>query len=137
MKRHWKLWTSLGLLLALLGASFLISFTRQPGPVRAYERITLGMTQQEVEMQPGNYSSTPVISSMIPIGDCIRKMGASERVEQDFQAGRVRSWTWDEYQIWVTFDEDGKATGYHLLQDITEYRRSSDFFEWLRELLGV
>jgi len=48
VKRHWKLWTGLALLL-LLGVGGLVLVTREPEPVRAYSRTKLGMTLEEVE----------------------------------------------------------------------------------------
>jgi hypothetical protein len=130
MRRYWKLWTCLVLLLLVLIASGVYLATIDPSPVPAYDRIRLGMTLNEVEaaigMPAGNYSGTPNLSPrMGPFGKFVKESGLPSTCLPD-AVGRpmggylepltVKRWTWNNYWIWVAFNEDGKTVGYYLLR---------------------
>jgi hypothetical protein len=123
---HWKLWAALMVLSVSLGSYGVLSKTSQPWQVRAYSRITLGMTLSEVEdvigMPAGSYGTICDIPSMTPLRQ-IRKTGLPIESLPD-AAGRpgigyigkltVEHWSWDEYVISVALDEAGKVVGYYL-----------------------
>jgi hypothetical protein len=145
VKRRWKLWIVLVLVLLVLGASAVLLATKVP--VLAYSRIKLGMTLVEVEaaigMPAGDYSSTPNLRPrMGPFGNHINESGipstclpdaAGNAKEGYVKPLTVKRWTWDDYWIWVAFNEDGKTVGYYLLEVIC----GPSWFEGLLKRLGL
>jgi hypothetical protein len=113
-----------------------------PRPIRAYERIRLGMTPDEVEraigMPPGEFAPlTAYMSRGYP--QYIRESGLpSETADAEWVHARmtVQRWRWEEYAIYVAFDEDEKAVGYYLLQWPGAWTPPS-FFDRLREFVGL
>jgi len=122
-----------------------------PAPVLAFGRIRLGMTLEEVEVvigqPPGNYDTKHRIGtpSMGPLGRCVRETGIPDSSLDD-AAGRpgpgysgplkVKSWLWNDYWIWVAFDDHGKTVGYYLIEVIDDHypRHLPDFLDQVRAL---
>jgi hypothetical protein len=124
VKRHWKLWAGLALVLLFLGVSGVYVATREPEPVRAYNRIKLGMTLQEVEdaigMPAGNY----------------RTMYPSTFVQVPTPPGCVEEcWAWDGYSVTVFLDTDGHVADHFLWID--RPRQPPGIFEKVRKFIGL
>jgi hypothetical protein len=90
-----------------------------PGPLRAYERIRLGMTRDEVETAIGTEPYRGVILSPGRL-KYVRETGlpaasVRNRAERATEL-TVETWTWDESWIVVAFDARGKAVGFYLLE---------------------
>jgi hypothetical protein len=142
VKRHWRLWTVLALLLLSLGVGSVLLATREPWPVRAYDRLKLGMTREEVEgvvgMPAGNYR-TPIMG--MPLWRLGREAGipwprwwTADAADRADTAGIFSFWYWDDYCISVAFDKDKLAIGLFLLE---EDRQTPGFFERVRRFLGL
>jgi hypothetical protein len=140
VKRHWKLLTALVLLLLVLGAGGVWVVIRDPEPVRAYERIKLGMTLEEVELTIGmpasNYGSGPW-SGVMPLYENSVAASRLLTMETGLPLGIDRpslayaDWTWDDYWIKVAF-ENGRVIGYYLLQE-----HQASFLNRMRQFLGL
>ena len=107
---------------------------------RAHGRIRLGMTLSEVEnavgTPPGYYRSTPLFTTMQPV-DVIRVLGLPLETLAETPPPNVERWIWDDYCIWVAFDNDGKAVGCYLLK-VTEWPPPSPgLFDRIRNFLGI
>jgi len=143
VKRHWKLWTGLVLVLLLLGVGGIWVATREPEAVRAYERIKLGTTLQEVEDAIGMPSAIYMApSSGVPVWRVIRNTG----LPSSYCLGNLFSpkpddliqvrgyWVWDNYAIVVALDKGDRAVSYCLLEN---NRQPIGFFDRLKNLLGL
>src|SRR5262245_36009970 len=115
----------------------------KPAPLRAYERLRLGMTLTEVEeaigAPPGIHTdiSPAFLARRFP--QHVRESGLpSETAEADWVHAKltVERWSWEEYSINVAFDDDGKAVGYYLLQWPGEWPQPS-FLDRLRQFVGL
>jgi hypothetical protein len=97
----------------------------KPQPVRAYERLRLGMTKNQVDaaigMPPGWYTEPKLGGIMSgPHVHYVRASGIPSvslpTVDDRDTPLTLEQWTWDDYWIRVAFDEDGKAVGCYLLE---------------------
>jgi hypothetical protein len=136
MQRKWRLWLGVTMLAVLPGVGWLLLHLARSEPVRAYDRIQLGMTLPEVQRAIGrsaDHSSIPLMPlSTGPFGTYLRKTGLPlENVHAPDQVVTVEHWTWDDYWIWVAFDEDGKAVGYYLML------MGDSFSDRMRRALGL
>jgi hypothetical protein len=117
-----------------------------PFPVRGYERLRLGMAPDEVEaavgVPPGIYHGW--VGSSGPLGECLRQTGipfqtltASGGQRNGLQ---IDAWEWQDYHLWVAYDETGRAVGCYLLEGYLFHRdRSWDrrpLLERIRSCLG-
>jgi hypothetical protein len=110
-----------------------------PEPVRAYERLRLGMTREEVTqaigMPQGNYGSRDLPLGMIASTSVNREAGLSQAdLGRRWTEVILEVWTWDEYWIAVAFDFNGTAVG-HYLYDCT-YAPPS-LLDRLRQFIGL
>lgn len=134
MKRRWKLWTALVLLPLVLGVGGVMLHTRDTEPERAYERIKLGMTLDEVEDAIG---PAGIQGSVVGALRVLRQTGRSwqnTNLASDLRWTRV--WWWDDHScfIEVVFDEGlNRAVGYYLL----EVNEHSSFLEKVRRSLRL
>jgi hypothetical protein len=108
-----------------------------PVPLRAYERIRLGMTREEVETAIGREPYRGVILSPGFL-HYVRETGlpaASIRHPAERSAElTVETWTWDESWIVVAFDDGGKAVGFYLLESA---RQPPSLLERLTKWVGM
>src|SRR5262245_41710592 len=125
--RRWRLFIGLGLGLVVLLLGYLAMWFAIPSEVRAFERIQEGMTINEVEnvigLPPGDYSSparTRLPSISLLNSGVLRKPGYT-----------LKSWAWDNYEISVVFDPDGRTTRKRL-----DPPRPS-IFDQVRQFLGI
>jgi len=129
VKRHWKLWTGLTLLLVTLAVCGVLLATRDPEPVRAYDRIKLGMSLREVQdaigMPAGDYRST-ISSISLPAWDS-RVKGLLSRPYS------LRTWDWDSYKLLVAFGNDDHVIWVHLTE---KDGPPNGPYGWLLRLLG-
>ncbi len=145
-------WVFLGL--ASMLALGLAAWFLWPSPaVRAYNRIRLGMTPEEVEtaigVPPGYQDGIiPVPPSMSPSGTFIRETGlphyslpdARNRPAAEYSEKLSRQhWTWEDYWIWVAYDRTGRVIGYYLLEAHGHVWRQSNptLFDRIRTWLGL
>jgi hypothetical protein len=137
----------IGLLIAMAPIAPVVCWTvwraiSLPRPIRAYERIRLGMTPAEVEraigMPPGEFA--PLTASMSRgYPQYIRESGLpSETADAEWVHAKVtvQRWRWEEYAIYVAFDEEQKAVGYYLLR-WPDAGAPPSFFDRLREFVGL
>jgi hypothetical protein len=135
MKRFWQLSLGLVLLIAIYGLGWVIYEWLSAEPMRAYGRITLGMTTSEVAEAIGR---PPEDSAEYPEGcnvllllpDYFRETG------MPFDAFSITEhhmtfWMWPDYEIAVAFDQSDRAVGYYLAD-----RQRPNLFERLRRCLG-
>jgi hypothetical protein len=135
VKRHWKLWTGLGVLLLFsLGIWAVLLATREPEPVRAYDRLKVGMTLPEVEqaigMPAGDYRTRPP-TMMITVGSSLKVTMIP--IDEAPVGWDIESWQWDEYSISVFVDTEGHVTGYFLDGE----PEPPGFFDRVRTFLGL
>src|SRR5262249_22286451 len=107
-------WSATGLL--VLAASWLLwNWLIPPFPIRAYERLRLGMTQEEVEtaigLPPGYYDGVgPMPVSMSGIVSIFREAGlpsnklSDARNANDDSRVTIQFWVWEDYCIWTACD---------------------------------
>ena len=100
-------------------------------PERAYERLRLGMTLEELESAIGReagdwrnigFDIEPVRVFGVPYVDLWPHI-------------RKEVWIWEHQAICVFFDDDGKAEGIYLLK--LNYVARPTFFDRMRKLLGI
>jgi hypothetical protein len=117
----------------------------KPGPVRAYERLRLGMTLSEVEQvigaPPGEYDDATLIRSSMTFIYTLRESGISDQIAYKSVAnGRggleLQHWTWDDYCIEVALDDKGTVVGYYLLERPEPLFRPS-FLGRVRAFIGL
>jgi hypothetical protein len=141
----------LALLLGGMGGWWLLqTWQGIPIPATAYGRLRLGMTpslaEAAVGVPSGDYATQPRIGGILSeFGHVIRETGLPSTALPD-AAGRpapghpeklvVERWCWDDYWIWVAFDESGVTVGYYLLKVDDGTGRSSTLFERIRAVLG-
>jgi hypothetical protein len=126
----------------VLGAAWLLwGWLVVPFPVRAYERLQLGMTASEIEASIGE---PPSGSANDPTRDLSFWWGnysldskglesSCALIDADHPAKLVRLWwAWDQHCIWVLFDDSGHAIGIYL----NERTHAPSFFDRLRGKLG-
>ncbi len=118
-------WVYLGLAVLLALGLAVRFFWPSPFPVRAYERLRLGMTKSEVEAIIGepptrcNFFrySVPIGSISPPdlpvIGSRLRETGI--RCADVREGQPLDGWEWEDGGLWVTYDRDGQAVGYYLV----------------------
>src|SRR5262249_32495988 len=98
-----------------------------PAAVRAYDRITVGMTLDEAARAIGAPPLPSPPASGLVGGDYLRQAGLPVASVLDsigitntdsIEGGpRLEAWTWDEdYWIWMAFGDDGKAIGLYLVE---------------------
>jgi hypothetical protein len=117
---RWKLRTGL-VILVLLALAVYGEFlaTSEPGPVRAYNQITLGMTLSEAEDAIGQPAGAYSTKRRMP-WRVVQEAGLTwEEFWQSPDAlhvpvRKVESWTWDSYRIWVAF-RDGQIVACYLM----------------------
>src|SRR5262245_19328208 len=97
----------------------------KPEPVRAYDRLRLGMTLSEVEQvigaPPGEYDDATLIRASMTFMHTLRESGISDQIAYESVANdrgglELQHWTWDDYCIEVALDDKGKVVGYYLLE---------------------
>jgi hypothetical protein len=116
-----------------------------PTHVRAYERIRLGMMRHEVEaaLAEGSdeddpdpeieRSRSPALFVGMPFTERIARASGTpfpKLSEEHFLDG----WQWDDYEIWVAYDPDGRVVARYLLKS---WFRSPTWFERVPEWLGI
>ena len=116
----------------------------KPKPVRAYERVRLGMTLAEVTeavgLPPGLYAA-PIGNTYFSY-ELVSQAGfpyASLPSIHDEQAEiglSVERWFWDEGMLWVAFDKAGKSVGCYLLYHVPPWSRPS-FLDRVRAFIGL
>jgi hypothetical protein len=105
----------------------------KPEPVRAYERLRLGMTHEEVQTAIG----APQEDFDLPWGDLtiIREIGLPSAHLRDLSGFATGDqWFWDDFCIWVVFDDRGQAVGLYL---IDTGNRPPSVLEQLRAWVGL
>ena len=109
-----------------------------PEPVRAYERLRLGMTKDEVinaiGVPPGNYTNN---ESGRTYFERIRESGMPfEKLRS--ASVTVELWMWKDHSISVAFDEAEKTAGFYLFW-MTDYSQpyQPSFIDRVREFLGL
>ena len=146
-----RLTIGVGLLLLLLSGLLTWKWFIPTEPERAYERLRLGMTLEEVESAIGKKSGDfrdipssdassfvmntfdlePVRVAGIPYyGPMLTGPWRDNRNNRNRQL-----WTWEHLQICVFLDDEGKAEGIYLLK--LNYYFKPTFFERMRGLLGI
>lgn len=130
-------WVFLGLAAVLLLGLASCLLWPVPRAVRAYERLRLGMTQQEVEAAigepPSEKSRFPYMSRgsavarIVPFtGDVVRENGVPYRNLEE-PSGESESatptvlpftgWQWNDHeQLWVAYDRSEQVIGYYLVK---------------------
>ena len=137
-----RLSIGVGILLLLLSGLLTWKWFILSEPERAYERLRLGMTLEEVESAIGREA-----------GDFRKNIDDNQIYLYDVEPIRVsgipyvepwswsphnrnwQRWTWEHLQICVFFDSEGKAEGIYLLK--LNYYFKPTFFDRMRELLGI
>jgi hypothetical protein len=150
MNRRFIVLMCIGLLVICLGTTVGIKSSRNRHPIAVkYEQIRLRMTRDEVEtaigMPPGDYDTSQHFGGLTsgPFGDYVKKRGippdglpnaAGRRGAGDSEKLTVQRWTWDDYWIWVAFDERDRVVGCYLLETVDDkYPRHPDgLFDYLR-----
>ncbi len=122
-----------------------------PFPVRAYERLQVGMTAAEIEavigLPPGDYSGRDsfqqrsrhcpsVMAKGIRVTD-VRYFDGRPSISSPAKFNTV-SWTWEEYGIVADFDEskEGDKAFHIALRKYLSFDRPS-LFDRLKETLGT
>jgi hypothetical protein len=148
MKRR-LLWTTSALLVLLVATWLLTQWVAKPFPVRAYERLRLGMTETEVNatigMPPGYYDGIgPMPLSMSSIGEISQETGLPHRnlyLEhggiRDDENMTVKTWICEDYWIHVAFDKNKMVSGFYLYKTFDEPRKRPTFIDRLRSLVGI
>lgn len=122
----------------VLLAGLWVSGLFSPGPIRAYDRIQLGMTLEEasdvIGVPPGHYDGRryPRGTTEGPFRKIVRQSGLPEDRVQD--GVKYEDWIWLEYAISVAFDQNGKVVGYYLFE-LNDYSNVS-LFDRLLKLIG-
>lgn len=142
MKR-WRLALVVGMVLAIsVAAAWLLRETATPLPVRAYSRVRLGMTLDEVENAIGCPAECYGIQLSMRVAKVERQTGLryeslcdgpGRRFIADREQLTVERWTWDEHCIWVAFDGGGRVVGAYLLEDRIWQR--AGFFDRMKMIL--
>lgn len=110
-------------------------------PVRAYERIAIGMSLDEVNavigLPPGNYARSIPGRPSHPIftlirGEKMREFGDTAAPESAFFPDMFETWIWDDFWIATKF-LDGKVVGAALYAK----PKPPTLFVRLRRLLGL
>lgn len=107
--------------------------------------MTLPEITEAIGVPPGYYDSLgPMPPSMSRLVACVRETGLPEEALPD-AAGRpgkgytgkltVERWIWDDYCIWVTFDEYGRSKGHYLLEVYGS--KATGWRAWSRQNLGL
>jgi hypothetical protein len=132
--------------LALSLGAWLLWPSSLPFAVRAYHRIRLGMTPAEVETAVGVPSGiyyAPFNCSSGPLGKCIQEAGVPFKTALE-RGTRLESeqWCWQDYWIWVVYDDTGRAVGCYLLEGYPWHRNDPPpdrpgFFDRVRTWLGL
>ena len=120
-----------------------------PFPVRAYERLRLGMTPMEVEkaigVPPGRYDEWEPPRGGITSGQFgidLRESGLPRAsLPHSFPEWRdsdltIERWVWDDFWIWVVFDKDEKVVGFYLLKS-SGPTHSPSLLDRLRQFIGL
>jgi hypothetical protein len=134
-KRRLFVVLGIGLLVTCFGVALAIKLSKLSAnghPIlRAFGRIRLGMTQSEVEtaigMPPGDYDTKNFFKSLTsgPFGEYVSQSGLPDSSLPDANnrpspgySGKltVHRWIWEDYWIWVAFDERDMVVGYYLLE---------------------
>ena len=139
-KRKWLVML-VALVLLLIASSLAISRYFESTWARAYSRIELGMTKQQVEdaigfppgYYEGEYPRPPSMGRFVKTPP-LRQSGI------DFESCRVddhelHGWIGRTYAIWVIFDDQDTAVGSYLLELYPDTHRKSWFTQLLRDLL--
>jgi hypothetical protein len=139
----------MAVLLVCIGTALAIRVTMPtPTGYQAYGRIRLGMTRAEVEavigMPPGWYDSKHregLPPSMEPFGHTVKESGLSYK-EVDDLSTRVteETWFWEDYWIWVYYDETEHAVRTELIEVLDDkYPRNPPLnpIDRLRKWLGI
>jgi len=117
MKRHWKLWLGLALLVACCCVGLVVVEPYFHEPVRAYHRLKLGMTRAEVEevigKPPVDLSPAPFYIDFMPQ---IRESGIPRSKLYSVVGCRIAVWTWPDYQVGVAYDQSDSVVGYYLVE---------------------
>lgn len=144
MTRRRIVYTGAALILAPIGAAVVLGLFlhwRAQFPVRAFERIAIGMGRDEVAaaigLPPGSYARPlPGLPEYLDVirSEKIRELGdtAVSGGSVAFIPTRHESWCWDDFWIATTLD-DGKVVGAALYA----IPNPPTLFERLRRLLGL
>jgi hypothetical protein len=131
------------LVLVLIALRMARSYFESPW-ARAYSRIKLGMTLQEVQyaigVPPGYYEGEePLPPSM----DRHLKTPPLRQSGLDFEGRQgddpnLEAWIGRDYCIWVVFDERGAAVGSYLFELYPDNHRQREpaYIRWLRRIFG-
>ena len=133
------------LLVFALAAWFPWSDYFGPPPVRAFARLRLGMTLDEVEAVIGEPATSYRDKTSLSFTsrrrcELVREKGLPEEsipLEGHPEDMTVELWyrlAENGYIIQVAFDSHGKAVGFHLFEDV--FRNESPFRDWLRGFFG-
>jgi len=114
MKRHWKLWLALALLVACGGVGWIIVDPFAHEAERAYGRLRLGMTITEVEEAIGKPVGFREKGLVVLPRDYRLRRETGVRV---FHSNLIwHAWCWSEYQIDVVYDDSSTNVGYYLYE---------------------
>lgn len=122
----------LGLVVCLVGGAAWLLWPTDPVCPRAFDRIQLGMTEEEVKaamgMPPGNhYTVNPLaVYSLLPL-PFAKKGNAAEGVPM--------FWAGDQYCIMVWCDDTGAVVGAFIFQ--VPSWKSPSLLDRLRARLGI
>jgi hypothetical protein len=141
LKRKWLLML-VALVLLLIASRLAISRYFESTWARAYSRIELGMTIQQVEdaigLPPGYYEGEyprPPSMGRFVRTPPLRQSGIvfkSRRVDDH----KLHAWIGRTYAIWVIFDDQDTAVGSYLLEQYPDSFRESWFSRWLRKFFS-
>lgn len=127
----------LGLLAVLVGVAGWLLLPADPIGPRAFERIQLGMTEEEVEAVMGSPAGS-YVSETITDAQLIRRRYLIEWKRMDSDNGKrySKAWHGDSYWIQVDVNEQGKALAAGLFDKRTDLSQPT-FLDRLRAWLGL
>lgn len=127
----------LGLLAVLSGAACWLFLPSDPIGPRAFERIRLGMTKEEIETVIGFPAGNYQHSSMVFRWIYATKVSEEGPAEFELIGLQSEEWYGDSYRIKVVLDADKKVVAAFLYKADPDYTVKVSLLNQLRAWLGL